>query len=195
MSVFAADDTFLGTVSAPDGPPAVLSFSANGLGVHRVVLTASTPSVGFDNFEFAPVRPAALTVPYGVGCPGAAGIPAVQSVPGFPPVLGGTLQSSVINLPSGLAWMIAGLSRTQSGPFGLPLDLTQIGMPGCSLQAELLTLSALTVAGSNGTWTLAIPLVPGLAGTSVYHQALALDLSANALGLVVSNAADARLGW
>lgn len=195
MSVFAADDTFLGTVSAPDGPPAVLSFTANGLGVHRVVLTASTPSVGFDNFEFASVRPAALHVPYGVGCPGAAGTPFLQGVPGSPAVLGGTLHANVINLPSGVAWMIAGLSRTQSGPFVLPLDLTQIGMPGCSLQAELLTLNAMTVAGSNGMWTLAIPPLPSLAGTSVYHQALAVDLGGNALGLVVSNAAEARLGW
>jgi hypothetical protein len=48
------------------------------------------------------------------------------------------------------------------------------------------------VLGTRPRRRVAIPT--GLAGVSFYCQAIALDSSANALGLVLSNGADGRIG-
>lgn len=195
LNAFAVDDAPLGTVVVPDAPPgAVVTFSATIPGMHRVVLTQTSATVGLDNVEFAPVRAAATYVPYGAGCAGSLGVPTLQSVLGALPALGGTLQVHVDHVPNGFAVMISGLSNTQSGAVSLPFDLSVLGMNGCQLYAEQLLLAGVPATGTAATWSLVIPALPTLAGQVFYNQAAVFDPTANAFGLVMSNAGAATLG-
>ncbi len=195
LTAYAVDDALLGTVTVPDAAPgAILTFSASIPGMHRIVLTQTTATVGLDNVEFAPVRLAANYQPYGAGCAGSLGVPSLQPVPGALPTLGGTLQVQVDHVPNGFAVMVSGLSNTQSGAVALPFDLSVLGMNGCQLHVEHLLLEVVPATGTTAMWSVAIPALPTLAGRVFYNQAAVFDPTANAFGLVMSNAGAALLG-
>lgn len=70
----------------------------------------------------------------------------------------------------------------------LPFDLTPLGAPGCFVRVDpLVTVGAL--ASPAGTAFFDFPLGPNLSarGTTVFVQALCLDIPLNPLGLSVSN--------
>ena len=61
------------------------------------------------------------------------------------------------NIPTNAAGLaLVGTSRTSWGGIPLPLDLTSIGMPGCSLFTRGTFLFA--IAASGGTANLTLPL-------------------------------------
>jgi hypothetical protein len=105
------------------------------------------------------------------------------------------MQITVFELPQHAAWMILGLSSTRS-PFGpLPLDLSSIGMPGCSLRVGLDDTIALSGAHHQAILTLPIPNSLALLGGVVHLQALVPDPSAgNVLGAVMSDAMTMMIG-
>ena len=92
--------------------------------------------------------------------------------------------------PGVLALGIAGLPA--------PIDLGPLGAPTNALYIDPLVLSAhawtTSFIGRYSTFTLAVPGNPLLIGERVYGQSVIFDASANALGLVVSNAVEMRLG-
>lgn len=196
LQVFAVDDTLLGSVTMPDvAPPPVLTLSATTPGIHRAVVTGSSGTVAFDNLEFHPVQAAAEYATYGVGCPGALGVPAMAANPaGALPFPGTTISVQVSGVPSGLAAMITGFSDTQSGSLTLPLALDPFGLTGCTLFAEVLSTQFLLAVGTTATWSLNLPPGNGLLGVEFYNQMLVLDASANPAGLTMSNAGRARIG-
>lgn len=145
-----------------------------------------------DTWEYGVGSPATYTT-FGVGCAGWAGMPWLTAG-NSRPVLGQTLQVSLYNLPPDHATLVGlGWSHAAWQGAALPLDLGVLGAPGCALRIS----PDVTVPVFNWTgyanWSLPIPNQPALTGLTFFQQAAAIDHS-NALGLVFTNAAAARIG-
>ncbi len=81
------------------------------------------------------------------------------------------------------------LGTTIGSPYPLPLDA--VGMPGCKLYSSILvSFAGVTNASGASTAPYPIPNDPTLTGLMLFHQCGVVDVGANALGLVTSNA-----GW
>jgi hypothetical protein len=75
------------------------------------------------------------------------------------------------------------------------IDLGFIGAPGC---AQLITLPATTIlvfGTPTANSTLLIPGAPSLAGLTLHSQGASLGTTANALGVLTSNAITTVLGF
>ena len=102
--------------------------------------------------------------PFGSGCAGAAGTPALAVT--SPPVLGGTLSLTASQLAGGLAVMAVGF-----GQLSLPLQPLGLGFgAGCTLLATPDALEFVPQVGGVGQWSLGIPNVLALRGTHVFQQ-------------------------
>lgn len=196
VTAYAVDGTPLGAQTLTDvSPGMVFTLAFATPGIHRVVITETSGTVGWDNVEFTPVRLAADYESYGAGCAGALGVPVLAAAVGSLPVPGTTFSATISGAPSGVALMASGLSDTQWEGLPLPLPLDVVGMTGCQLLAEAFWLDVVTATGTTVTWSL--PLAPGtaLVGVRFYQQGFVLDPAANPFGLVGSNAAVATIGF
>ncbi len=94
------------------------------------------------------------------------------------------------------AVLMLGGSNTVFGPTALPFDLTGAGAPGCAvLVAPELTLSSPASSTGTARQAIAVPAVSSLAGLSFFAQWLVTDPGANPLGVALSNAGTAIIGW
>lgn len=127
----------------------------------------------------------ALAQPLGTGC----GQPPLAHT-ATRPRLGSVATLTVTDLPApriGVAMIGGALSPG--------LDLTTIGMAGCTLfVGPLITSLPFASSGSTGTLTLPIPPNSNLVGVSIASQGLAVSPAANPLGLVTSNGMRLTLG-
>ena len=110
------------------------------------------------------------------------------------PVLGTSYALDLAEAPgTTFAVLVSGLSDTSWSGGSLPAPLP--GAPGCNLLVDPIVLQTyITSAAGTTSGSISVPNSAGLVGTDVYHQWVALDGAANALGLVTSNAGRARLG-
>lgn len=84
-----------------------------------------------------------------------------------------------------------------TAPLPGPVDLTPIGAPGNVLWVDptiLVPLSWSPGFGFTATVSLPVPNVPALVGVTVWQQSAVFDPAANALGLVLGNGTETRLG-
>jgi hypothetical protein len=150
------------------------------------------------------VLPAMLTAQaaafntFGSGCKGPAGTPKMTAVQNSLPLLGKQFQLSLKSLPDGLynsVFGVAGLSKTKWKAAQLPMDLGVLGMPGCMMYVSPDHMEAIQKNnGGVATWTMSVPNVSSLVGSTVYLQAWAVDVGANPGAVVVTNAGEAKLG-
>jgi hypothetical protein len=154
---------------------------------HRAVVLFSGMMLP-DTWTYATALPASFQS-YGSGCAGSAGTPVLAPAPYELPWLGDTLHTQATSLAPGSAgaFFVLGLAATAA------VDLTAIGLPGCSSFVE--NDVAVFAAAAGGTAVLATPIpnVAALAGAQVFAQALALDDGA-AAGASVSNPGALVLG-
>ncbi|HEX5053780.1 MAG TPA: vanadium-dependent haloperoxidase [Planctomycetota bacterium] len=155
-------------------------------------------TIGNDAFDYATMVWSGVPVPhatyetFGTGCTGSNGLSVtVSAVPSALPVIGSTMKVDVANLPAAvpLFVMLAGTTRLVPG-----FNLGYFGAPGCTSDVLPITSETLLATWGTGRWTLPIPLNTAWLGLSIYHQAVGIDLAANALGVTTSNLGDARLG-
>jgi hypothetical protein len=141
------------------------------------------PWVGNTNYTWRYRTPnGAAATSFGAGCAGSAGTPLLAKAPYTLPWLGDTMRTRVNTVPTSL-----GALFVSSFTPATPTSLTPFGMPGCNL---LVTPDALEFRSANAgaaEWTLAIPNNTALVGMPIHQQALPLDPTANALGVVASN--------
>jgi hypothetical protein len=165
-----------------------------GLNVSLSTYVASyylTPKLR-DTWEYTPGKPGSF-VPYGIGCAGSRGTPALSAHFGSLPIAGAPFRVQLNNLPLvGPAWMFVGASKTDYGSLKLPFDLTVAGAPGCWLLASGDLLFPVTNVLGSGLFSVDIP--PDLAGATVYLQAIVGDLPANQLGMTTSDGGEAKIG-
>lgn len=152
---------------------------------------------------FALLAPLAFLLPaaaqgtaltFGTGCP----TPGPSAI-GFAPNPGaGQLQLFETGVPAGIVPVAClGISSTQWGPLPLPFPLHGLGLPGCSVLAEPLSL-ATTVLPANGVaeHVAAVPANVALAGATVFAQWLNVGDPAisPSLPLTLSNGVTFTLG-
>lgn len=139
------------------------------------------------------IRPTTATwATFGTSCPGSFGTPTLTNVSGSLPVLGGTLSLRVNGLPAApsLSIGLLGVSKSLWDAVPLPADMTPAGMPGCTLFAQPLILTALLGGSGFASWPIAMPTSPTFVGQDVYAQALVLDAASNPFGGVLTNAGE-----
>ena len=125
---------------------------------------------------------------FGQGCPGIAGIPTLGAI--TTPTLGDPYSLSLSNMDpaGGSFFMTLGFSLTTDPVAGtLPVDLTPVGAPGCSLLCSVETFFFQTHTTGASQFNLTVPNSQVLLGLQVMTQAFSTDPN-NALGLVASNA-------
>lgn len=142
-----------------------------------------------DLWSFATSAMAAVE-PYGSGCAGSSGTPHLTNSPYRLPWLGDTYESELSGLVPGSvgAFFVTGYAAT--GPVGLGF----VGMPGCDLVVAPTVVEFASANNQRAAWQLNIPNSVALAGVQVFQQGLALDASANAAGIVISNGIEITVG-
>ncbi|MCU0863459.1 MAG: hypothetical protein MUC36_06690 [Planctomycetes bacterium] len=193
VRAFAVDGTLLGTQTLPDTAPGMvftMAFAAPG--IHRVLITGTTGTVGWDDVEFLPVRRAASYLPYGAGCAGTLGVPVLSAAPGGLPLPGNIFTAVLSGIGSGVALMATGVTEPTLAP--LPVPLGAIGMPGCELWVDAVQFDAMIAIGNQGNWTWLLPSGSAMLGQRFFQQGFVFDPAANAFGFVASNAAAATIG-
>lgn len=144
-----------------------------------------------DTWEFD-LGPQAAFTPFGAGCAGSRGVPQLVAQGSSVPRIGTTFSAHVSNLPwTGPAFALVGLSNTSYSGVPLPIDLTMLGAPGCSLLTSIEDLQPLANVLGTAIWSFPVPPVPG---ASFYTQVLPFDPGVNGLGLTASNAGHALIG-
>jgi hypothetical protein len=143
------------------------------------------------------VPPAAATfTQHGRGCPGSAGVPALDTVPPAVPALGTGFPLRLSSLPAGpgIALLAFGFDVVRWNGAPLPLGLGAFGLPGCDLWIDAgQGLSVLVPYAGTANYALALPPAPQLAGLIAGVQALVFDAGApSGLG-AVSNAGILRV--
>ncbi len=130
------------------------------------------------------------------GCAGTAGLPVLSARPGERPLLGSTFALDTAPVPTGArVFGLLGASATMtSGGVALPVDLTVLGAPGCTLDVDPVQTFSVTARGNVATFFLPIPSDPTLLGGRLHAQSLVVDGAANQVGLVTSNRGTLVLG-
>ena len=135
----------------------------------------------------------AVYAPFGSGCAGSLGVPSNSA--SALPQLGQTMVASIGNMPApNAAFLLLGLSRTTSVFGPLPFDMTGLGAPGCFGRVSPDSVQLLLGSGGAAAFSLAIPASQTFLGMQFFTQALVLDAGWNALGAVISVAAEATIG-
>lgn len=132
---------------------------------------------------------------FGTGCLGSNGLPFLSAQAG--PTLGQQFTVDVANVPQifTLVFGVVGFSSSVQSGQPLPLDLTGLGMPGCSQFVAADSVFPVLTTGSHAAWAMGIPADPFFAGFHLYAQAFVPDFGANPLGATVSNAGDGQIGF
>jgi hypothetical protein len=180
----------------PMSPTVLGAFSTFDIGRSRMVLFGGM----LGDFTFTngtweyDVGAIASWTPFGAGCTGSAGLPTLRARSGSQPVLGSAFALELANVPGQLAAFVLGTSDQLWNGRLLPLGLSAVGMPGCTLLASPDTTLLAAVGAGRATCSLSIPATPSLTGLRFFAQGLALDPTANALGIVASDAGAGVLG-
>lgn len=168
----------------------------------QIILRMNAPSwrpafdSSFDDFTFTPAMASSYSL-FGAGCAGSAGVPTLVA-PASGPQIGATLALTIQSLPiTSAVFGILGISNTSlGGAVPLPLELSGVGMPGCRLLVSTEWIGFVPrLTPSTAQWNLPIPYDASLLGGAFYQQAAVLDPAANALGVVLSNAGSAVIGY
>jgi hypothetical protein len=137
----------------------------------------------------------ATATPFGTGCSGSAGVPALGAT--NTPQIGTTFTLSASSLPpaASLAFLSIGASRTNSLLGPLPLSLQPFGLgAGCNLLVSADALLLFSVAAGSGTSNIGVPANNGLLGFALYFQAASIDPAATG-GIAVSNGVAISVGF
>ena len=92
------------------------------------------------------------------------------------------------------AFGFIGASRTTWGALSLPLELSLLGAPGCSLYTGVGLVVPLTVTAGVASWSIPIPLNASLVGQSFFTQGILAGDPINPGKIVTSNDVVARVG-
>jgi hypothetical protein len=130
----------------------------------------------------------AVAARYGNGCPANAPL----SLGASPrPILGNTVVLTTTAIPAATQIGVTILSFTQFNP---GLNLTPIGMAGCSQYTGLDVTLLFLPAGGTGSSSINIPTNASYSGMHVFSQAATFSSGFNTLGVVASNGLDLGLG-
>jgi hypothetical protein len=179
--------------SARSGPA-----SAYDVARARIVIYGGDPAAPIahrDTWEYTNGNPPAGSAPFGEGCPGSKG-PATLSSSKLP-VLGKPFELRVDGAPRLLSALVyLGFSRDAWSNLPLPLDLTGLGLPKCSLLVSPdWGFHVSTGPGTSFTFSLPVPVDPVFAGIEFFNQVWVFDKQANAFGAFGTNGLASVIGF
>jgi arylsulfatase A-like enzyme len=142
----------------------------------------------------ARLRGIALATPFGSGCGGGGTQPELRAVTA--PVLGSVFRMRVTGLTGAVSATIGAIGFDDELWLGntLPLDLTPLGMTGCTLLVAP-TITKLLSPGSAVVWLEALPNDPSLIGLGFYTQAFIILAGANPANVLATRALEVILGY
>ena len=107
------------------------------------------------------------------------------------PVLGQTMTLETRDIPNGTAsgFHMIGTNAIPGGG----LDLSVVGMPGCSLYVSADVTLGFAITGATAQHSLPIPNTAALAGLHLYSQSILVVPGVNPLGTIATNAVDSTL--
>jgi hypothetical protein len=147
-----------------------------------------------DTWALADLASPPTFTPFGIACPGSAGLPILGATSSLP-FLGVTFEMDLQQLPAtSIGCVIVGLSDTSCWLLPLPAELSSFLMPGCWLYTDLVESMWFQAVGGKARCPMTIPAVPAFEGLRFFAQGLIHDPPANARGFVTTNAAAAVLG-
>ena len=152
----------------------------------------SNGAVG-DTWEYTPPGPTSTASAYGAGC----GSPSLSFLPTTQAEIGTNATALLGVVPTQVAAVSFGWSKTTYNGNALPLDLGSIGMPGCwQLQSQESLAQPVSTGPATGTlrYDVAIPNSSIWFGVKFYAQAFCLAPGANALGVITSNGIEWTIG-
>ena len=157
----------------------------------EMLMFGSSPTP--ETWRYAPVQNASFSTS-GTGCAGT--LPQAPTISSLRrPWLGEVFDVTIAPVPTNtIGLMIYGLSDATSPLGPLPAPLTALGMPGCTLQVDPVLIDAFLGIGNTATWSVAIPNTATALGVTIYCQGAALDVGANALGLITADHGAMLLG-
>ena len=123
---------------------------------------------------------------FGPGCDGSLGPPELLAT--GTPTTGQSLQLNLLNLPQNVAILWTGLSKFASPLGPLPIDLTPLGLTGCTARISPDASDLVFGANNRGIHFMPIPPSGALAGTRFFQQAIVLDPGFNTAGLTLTEA-------
>lgn len=147
-----------------------------------------------DTWRYRPGTQSVGVSSYGAGCSGSVGQSVLGAAVGSLPFAGQQFVANVSNVPWFYpVFMILGFSDSSWSGVGLPVDLSTIGMPGCNLRLSVDAILPTTSLFGVAAWTIQLP--PGYGGNQFFIQAVVFDPPANSMGLTLSNACRATVGY
>ncbi len=151
--------------------------------------TSKPPASGQSTTSLAAVKVALCSTladasPFGLGCKGSAGVPALAYTGS--PKLGSSFTMTLSNAKTNSAAIhVLGFQGGSLTPF--PIDLSAAGAPGCALEQSIDSASGAATPNGSAQQTIPVPKDSSLIGARFYSQWFVLDAGANKLGLVGSN--------
>ncbi len=118
------------------------------------------------------------------------GYAALALAPGARPVIGTSGSVETQNIP---ATALGGVLALGVAPVMPPIDLSIIGMPGCTLNAGFNAQFGFATLGATASSSIPVPMDPSLAGVHVYLQSLVVAPGVNPLGISATNGIDWKL--
>ena len=117
---------------------------------------------------------------------------ALKLAAGSRPVIDASMTFTTSEIPASAAFSLYVLSVGQINP---GLDLGIIGAPGCNAYVQLPeVLSSFQIGGPTASTVVSIPNDPFFVGQSFFSQAIGLDATANAAGIISSNGVSCLMG-
>jgi hypothetical protein len=162
------------------------------LGIARSTLFGGTlfnPRVWNGTIHYANVGTASYGV-FGAGCQGSNGVPSLAAASGSLPKIGSTLTLDLTSMRASGGAVVVILGTRND----MPVDLSGVGMPGCTLHTNLLLLFPIANVGGSASLPLPVPNDTSLLGALFYNQALVLDTGVNAFGGVMTNGGEGIIG-
>lgn len=144
--------------------------------------------------ELAILRGFAWQTQFGSGCSGGGITPTLIAI--TPPTLGTNMTLRAGNLSFAAIATVGAVGLTDQTWNGvpLPIDLSSVGLPGCSLLIDPALTTFATQNAANASWTIAIPNNAAVVGQALFAQAFPLVLGANPANAVATNAIEGIVG-
>ena len=134
-----------------------------------------------DTWELTPVDYAASFTPFGEGCVGSAGIPALAPQLGSRPWSGEDFRLQLTGIPpGGQPFLLIGVTNPTT-------DLLFLGMPGCTAYLTPDILVSMVNLGGWAELTAPVPVDQAIHGLTPYAQCGVPDLGVNSAGMTASN--------